>query len=714
MKDGAWAAFRLAGAVLLLWVSLSSTSAFAQTGCTAGACVSAGPRLVSVNTRQGALTNLLFQTLLPGTNVNVSALDWNALAGADINLNALITQLGANLGVSDTSQILNTQISLAQLRVAMVQVLQADGQTASVNALNALAPTIDGLSGRIRLGSLLQINLPQGALADIKLDVLDLLTGGVQLYNFSNVVTTPQPITVDTAALGLTGLASLQLWAQVVEPPTYVCGGSGTSFHTGAIRMKLNAQALSNFDLQPLLNAINLLGVTNATLSASVLKVQAYADIARAEGTLTAIDGVANAVSFTARPGLVNLYVGTIPDATFFNRSQVITNAVVTPVTLTSLDLRLQVSLAGIGLVSVQVPLAVNVRAAATGSPALRSFTVTPATPPATPTSTTVSSGTVSAGTLITDLLSNLSLTVQSGTISATVLGIPIAVPSAVVTLVNGIVSTATTLLGQQVAPLLSPILNTVLGGVVDDLLGTLGIRIGQAVFTVEGVTRSCAAVLSLQKVLAPTTDPGRFNLSVSAGGSVVSSVNNVGNGGTTTAFVTTPQTAYTLAEVAASGTTLSRYTSALACTDQDGTVIPTAAGVLNGASLQFAYTAPALANKQTTITCRLTNSARLANLSVVKSDAATTYTPGGTSTYVITVSNAGPADVTAAQVNDTLPNGSILSGPWSCATTGGGTCPASGGSAGGNAVSISVNLPVGAQAVINVPVSFNADPAAY
>jgi len=711
MKDKAWVALRSAGTALLLCLSLFATPAFAQTGCTTGACVSAGPRLASVNTQQGALTNLLFQTLLPGTNVNVNALDWNALAGADINLNALITQLGTNLGVSDTGQILNTQISLAQLRAAMVQVLQADGQTASVNALNALAPTIDGLSGRIRLGNLLQVNLPQGSLSDVKLDVLDLVTGGVQLYNFSNVVTTPQPITVDTAALGLTGLASLQVWAQVVEPPTYVCGGSGTSFHTGAIRLKLNAQALSNFDLQPLLNAINLLGVTNATLSASVLKVQAYADIARAEGTLSAIDGVANAVSFTARPGLVNLYVGTIPDATFFNRSQVITNAVVTPATLTSLDLRLQVSLLGIGLVSVQVPLAVNVRAAATGSPGLRSFTVTPTTP-ATP--TVVSSGTVSAGTLITDLLSNLSLTVQSGTISATVLGLPIVVPSAVVTLVNGIVGTATNLLGQQVAPLLSPVLNAVLGGLVDNLLGTLGIRIGQAVFTVEGITRSCAAVLSLQKVLAPTTDTGRFNLSVSAGGSVVSSVNNVGNGGTTTAFVTTPQTAYTLAEVAASGTTLSRYTSALACTDQDGTVIPTAAGVLNGASLQFAYTAPALANKQTTITCRLTNSARLANLSVVKSDAAPTYTPGGTSTYVITVNNAGPADVTAAQVNDTLPNGSILSGPWSCATTGGGTCPASGGSAGGNAVSISVNLPVGAQAVINVPVSFNADPAAY
>ena len=66
----------------------------AQAGCTAGACVTAGPRLVSVDSTQGPLLNLLFQSLLPGTSVNLSVLDWNAIATADVNLNALISQLG--------------------------------------------------------------------------------------------------------------------------------------------------------------------------------------------------------------------------------------------------------------------------------------------------------------------------------------------------------------------------------------------------------------------------------------------------------------------------------------------------------------------------------------------------------------------------------------------------------------------------------------------
>ncbi|WCE06108.1 hypothetical protein [Pseudoxanthomonas sp. JBR18] len=694
-------AFALAVLLVACW---PFASAQAQTGCTAGACVSAGPRLVSVDSTQGPLLNLLFRLLLPGTTVNASVLDWNALAQSDVNLNALITQLGANLGLSDTSQILNSQLTLAQLRLALVQVAQADGNTAAVSALNALSPALSGLSGTVRLSNLLQVSLPQGSLADIDLDLLDVVTGSVQLYNFSNVATTPQPITVDTAALGLSGVTALQLWAQVVEPPTYVCGGAGSAFHTGAIRIKLNAQAISNFDLASLRMAINGLGVSNTQLSASVLTVQAYADIARAEGTITAVDGLANTVSFTGRPGLVNLYIGSIPDATFFNRSQVITSAVVTPTTLTTLNLRFQTSVLGLGLVTAQVPLAVQAKAAATGSPGMQSFTVSAPFPQ----TRTASAGTVSAGSLITSLLQNLTLTTTAGAVSATLLGSPITTPSAVTTLVGQVVSLTTSTLSTQVVSLLTPILNTVLGGLVDNLLALLGIRIGEAVFTVEGIARSCAVVLSLQKVLAPTNDAGRFDLNISTGGSVVASASNVGNGGTTTPFVTTPQSTYALAEAAANGTILSRYTTTWSCADQDNN------SVASGAGTSFEYVAPALSNVPTTVVCRITNSARLADLSVTKSDASSSYTPGGGGTYVITVSNAGPADVTGAVVNDTLPTGAALSGPWACASTGGGSCPASGGSAGGTVIAISVNLPAGAQAVINVPVSYSADAAGY
>ncbi len=679
----------------------------AQTGCSTGACVSAGPRLVSVDSTQGPVLNLLFQALLPGTTVNLSVLDWNALAGSDINLNALITRLGANLGISDTSQVLNTDITLAQLRLAMVQVLQADGQTAAANALNLLPLSVGSLTGSIRLSQLLRIDLPPGALTAIRLDLLDLVTGSVQLYNFRNVLTTPTPITVNTAALGLTGVANVQLWLQVVEPPVYACGPNGTSFHTGAIRLKFNLDVVQGLNLQAVINALNAagLGLANVSLTADVLKLQLYADVARAEGTITAVDYVAGAVSFQARPGLVNLYVGSVADNLFFNRSRVLTPADVTPLTINNLDLRFNVNLLGIGLVSVRVPLQLTARAAATGSPALQNFTVNGPFPQ----TRTTSSGTVSAGSLVTSLLSTLDLHVVNGSPEVTLLGLPILPPALLTPILNSVLNLVETTLRGVSTAVLQPVFNLLLRDLTDNLLGLLGIRIGNAVFTVEGVARSCAATLTLTKVLQPAADPGLFTLAITQGATPVASANNVGNGGATAPAVTTPGLSYTLGETAGTGTQLDRYTTTWACIDQDGTALS------SGTGTSFAVTAPAASATAVAITCSVTNTRALrSDVSVAKSDSQTTYTPGGAGTYVITVSNAGPDAASGVAVSDTLPAGMRLSGPWTCAATGSGSCPASGGAPGDAAVSLSVNVDASGTATITVPVTYSADPAAY
>ena len=678
----------------------------AQNGCTEGACVAAGPRLVSVDSTQSPVLNLLFSALLPGTSVNLTVLDWNGLAGADINLNALITQLGTNLSLSDPSQVLAADITLAQLQLAMAQVLQADGNTAAANALNLLPLSAPGLTGTYKLGDLLQISLPQGALADVELDVLDLITGAVQLYNFENVLTTPTPVSVDTAALGLTGLANTQLWLQVVEPPVYTCGPEGTSFHSAAIRIKENTDLVGGFSLAPVITAINALGLglTNVTLTQDVLTLQVYADVARAEGTITAIDLVNSAVTFEARPGLVGLYVGTIADNVFFNRSQVITDAVVTPTELTTMQLGFDANVLGVGLVHVEVPLSVTVRAAATGAPALETFTVNAPWPQ----TRTADSGTVSAGTLIVDLLNNLDLEVTSGTPTATLLGVPIALPPSLVPIINSTVDTIETQLASQANTVLQPAFEALFGGVVDNLLELLGIGIGEAVFTVEGIGQSCAAVLTLTKILLPASNPGLFNLSISQGGTTLASATDVGDGGNTGNVITTPGSSYDLAEAAGTGTTLAPYVITWACTDQDGNAIS------SGSGATFALTAPALSALPVTITCRITNRLRQSDLSISKSDGSATYTPGASATYVITVANAGPDSVSGATVSDTLPNGVTLFGPWTCSATAGSCSAASGGSAGDQSISLTVDLTAGGQATINVPVTFSANPAAY
>jgi uncharacterized repeat protein (TIGR01451 family) len=78
------------------------------------------------------------------------------------------------------------------------------------------------------------------------------------------------------------------------------------------------------------------------------------------------------------------------------------------------------------------------------------------------------------------------------------------------------------------------------------------------------------------------------------------------------------------------------------------------------------------------------------ADLSITKTDGVTTATPGGSVTYTITASNAGPSNATGATVADTFP--ASLTCTWTCAGAGGGTCTASGS---GN-INGSVNLPSG------------------
>lgn len=90
------------------------------------------------------------------------------------------------------------------------------------------------------------------------------------------------------------------------------------------------------------------------------------------------------------------------------------------------------------------------------------------------------------------------------------------------------------------------------------------------------------------------------------------------------------------------------------------------------------------------------------ADLSITKTDGVTTATPGGSVTYTITASNAGP-DAAAATVADTFP--ASLTCTWTCVGAGGGTCTASGS---GN-INDTVNLPAGASTTYTASCTISA-----
>jgi uncharacterized repeat protein (TIGR01451 family) len=91
------------------------------------------------------------------------------------------------------------------------------------------------------------------------------------------------------------------------------------------------------------------------------------------------------------------------------------------------------------------------------------------------------------------------------------------------------------------------------------------------------------------------------------------------------------------------------------------------------------------------------------ADVSITKTDGVVTAVPGGSVTYAITASNAGPDPVTSGTVADTFP--AILTCTWTCVGAGGGTCTASGS---GN-INDTVNLPVGGSVTHTASCSINA-----
>lgn len=443
-------------ALCLMAGMLAGAPAQAQCNAT-GACITAGPRLASVDTNKSALLGPLLGGLL-GTGVSLGALDWNALAGGNLNLLSFLKVLQTQLNLSSPSQVLGANISLAQIATALSVEAQAEAKPQLAAALSGLASQLNGVGATVRLGDLLKITADTGSLGTSTVNALDMFTGLVQLYNRRNVLTTPVPVGISGGVLGAAGIVnSVQLYAQVIEPPSYVCGPTGSTFYSAAVRIKLKLDLIT---LAPVTDTLVGLGLLQSA-SIAIGKLDVYADVARGQGSLAAVNAASKAVTLQVAPGVADLYIGKIDDGVFFSRS---------PIRDSDVDFgsigSLQATLA-LGLAAVNVPLDVKsiVRAQAPFSTSVTMSGNFPQT-------RTVSSSTTFVTNAANSLVTNLKFRDMPG------LG-----------LLQGVVQPlVVTLVTKTVSPLLAPILS----GVVDPLLKLLGIGLGEMVVTVEGICQTC------------------------------------------------------------------------------------------------------------------------------------------------------------------------------------------------------------------------------
>jgi len=401
---------------------------------------SIGTRLAAVN---GGIANALLSRTL-GTTVSLSVMDYNALAGAKVDLfkfsRALATQVGLQAGTYN-------ELAAATMRVsdvyAALTVLARNGDLGPgqqvIDAITRLADLAAGTTSSVNLGKLLSYgpygNQPvsegAGAGVSAKVGALDLATMTAMVANGQRQIQLDLGATIPGLARTI---VTLVVGERMVTSPWLTLGGADAVVRTAQTRVYLDIQVGGS-----------------GLLSAATVSIPLYVEVASAEARLDHVtcgnSTTDTGATLSVQPSLAEAWLGTINPAA-------LTNFQVRPTVSSATMVNLNLLLGSIRI---------------TGSGHVRSGTPTPQTVSFTYdeiqalTMKTVSSTNI-AGSLIGSLLGNLDLNVS-------VLGLGLGL-GAITQALGGILATA-----------LTPI-----DSVLQSVLSLAGVKLGQADVVVNGV----------------------------------------------------------------------------------------------------------------------------------------------------------------------------------------------------------------------------------
>lgn len=485
------ALFTQTAAIAVLMLGLMAPS---QASCVGGACVYGDGGLVAVDSGNGALLGPVLNALLPASAVDVGIIDHRALAHADIDLQLFLDLLQVELDLANPEQLVDAEIDLLTLVQVGADVLQAEGDLVGADlfrqSLLAL-PEIEGVT--IPVADLLNIDFADGNFVGIDINVLNLLTWGIELFNYENGLTTPRPLVLDTPTLlapfGLSGIAEqAEIFLQVVEPPNFGCSEVGTVFRSPAMRVKINLDLLdispSNV---PLLGALTTLLGPLAEVDANIRvgDLELYAEIGSTTATVNRVSVAPEYAELAVEPGVAHAWLGHIDDEVFFDEQRAID---------TDQDLEysevgaveLELGLVGTELVSFSN--SINIRSHSTdrnSAELLQYFGPFPETQRS-------SGGTASISRLISNLINNMDIRVdidddggEGGVILDPIL-------DALNVSLDILLEAVDEVLELTLDTVILPVLEVVLENAVDLILELLGIYIAEAQYTVAAVYQTC------------------------------------------------------------------------------------------------------------------------------------------------------------------------------------------------------------------------------
>lgn len=202
-----------------------------------------GSQLASLN---GGLMNNILGALL-GTNISLSAMDYDALLKANLDMfdfmNTLATRVHVTGGQYDA--LLSSNVKVADIVGAMIDTGRAaSGNSAAVGALNSVALALGGSTSKVLLRSILDagpydtMTVGQKPKVSATASMLDLLTASAQLANGQRQVQA-------AVNLGVPGIAGAALALAIGERPQgeswITVGPVGASVHTAQTRVLLTA-----------------------------------------------------------------------------------------------------------------------------------------------------------------------------------------------------------------------------------------------------------------------------------------------------------------------------------------------------------------------------------------------------------------------------------------------------------------------------------------
>jgi uncharacterized membrane protein len=266
---------------------------------TAEAAFTIGSRLLSLN---GGVLNAVLGAALGG-NISLSVMDYNNLANFNVDLfrfaDALAIKAGGNIGTYD--QLAASKVSVGNVIDALVSIAQAAPGTAATQlSLNTLKNQSNAGAVKIPAGKLISFG-PQGYLALGQGGALSARASALSILNAAAGTANGANQAEVLANLTLPGLTSVQLGVTVGERPQsspwIAVGEAGASVHTAQTRIRLIVTAGGS-----------------GLLNAAAVTLPIYIDVASAKATLSNVTCGANPatdtnVSLAVTPAVINAWI---------------------------------------------------------------------------------------------------------------------------------------------------------------------------------------------------------------------------------------------------------------------------------------------------------------------------------------------------------------------------------------------------------------------